>query len=173
MTRPPPAEGVGAVIRNFVCAAPRVVFLVELVEPVELRGIRRGQVHRHVVRWNRLWPASCCRAQNPPSWFHRSHRPVPPKSAKLPAVPPVPPGRLGARRFSSETENVSAATDEYLMKPLSWAYISEQLRAIGVEVPATAPQVSEPAKRTDHAPPSQPDVPRSNHRARLNQLQTR
>ena len=45
------------------------------------------------------------------------------------------------------------------MKPLSWASISEQLRAIGVEVPATAPQVSEPAKRTDHVPPSQPDVP--------------
>ena len=31
-------------ICNYVCAAPRVVFLVEPVEPVELRGIRRGQV---------------------------------------------------------------------------------------------------------------------------------
>ena len=31
-------------IRNFVCAAPQVVFPVELVEPVELRGIRRGHV---------------------------------------------------------------------------------------------------------------------------------
>ena len=45
------------------------------------------------------------------------------------------------------------------MKPLSWASISEQLRAIGVEVPITAPQRSEPAMRTDHVPPSQPDVP--------------
>jgi DNA polymerase-1 len=45
------------------------------------------------------------------------------------------------------------------MKPLSWASISEQLRAIGVEVPVTAPQGSEPATRTDHVPPSQPDLP--------------
>jgi hypothetical protein len=29
---------------NFVCGAPWVVFPVGLVEPVELRGIRRGQV---------------------------------------------------------------------------------------------------------------------------------
>ena len=31
-------------ICNFVCAAPWVVFPVGLVEPVELRGIRRGHV---------------------------------------------------------------------------------------------------------------------------------
>ncbi len=31
-------------ICNFVCAAPPVVFPVGLVVPVELRGIRRGQV---------------------------------------------------------------------------------------------------------------------------------
>ena len=31
-------------ICNYVCAAHWVVFPVELVEPVELRGIRRGQV---------------------------------------------------------------------------------------------------------------------------------
>ena len=44
------------------------------------------------------------------------------------------------------------------MTPLSWASISEQLRAIGVEVPVTAPQGSEPATRTDSVPPSQPEV---------------
>jgi hypothetical protein len=32
------------VICNFVCAAPWVVFPVGLVEPVELRGIRRSHV---------------------------------------------------------------------------------------------------------------------------------
>ena len=31
-------------ICNFVCAAHWVVFPVELVEPVELRGVRRGHV---------------------------------------------------------------------------------------------------------------------------------
>ena len=40
------------------------------------------------------------------------------------------------------------------MTALSWASISEQLRTIGVEVPATAPQGSEPAPRTDPVPPS-------------------
>ena len=53
------------------------------------------------------------------------------------------------------------------MRPLSWASISEQLRAIGVEVPVTAPQgTSDPAPRTDHVPPpSQPDVPPPQQRA--------
>jgi hypothetical protein len=32
------------VICNYVCAAHWVVFPVELVEPVELRGVRRGHV---------------------------------------------------------------------------------------------------------------------------------
>ena len=36
-------------ICNFVCAAPWVVFPVGLVEPVELRGIRRG--HVGPARW--------------------------------------------------------------------------------------------------------------------------
>ena len=46
------------------------------------------------------------------------------------------------------------------MTALSWASISEQLRAIGVEVPVTAPTGDgEPAARTDPVPPSQPDVP--------------
>jgi hypothetical protein len=45
------------------------------------------------------------------------------------------------------------------MKPLSWASISEQLRAIGVEVPVAASQGSEPSTPTDRALPSQPDVP--------------
>ena len=45
------------------------------------------------------------------------------------------------------------------MTALSWASISEQLRAIGVEVPVTAPQGSEPATRTEPVPPSPPDVP--------------
>ena len=38
------AEGVGAVTCNFGCAASWVVFPVGLVEPVELRGIRRANV---------------------------------------------------------------------------------------------------------------------------------
>jgi DNA polymerase I len=45
------------------------------------------------------------------------------------------------------------------MKPLSWASISEQLRAIGVEVPVAAPHGGEQATCADHVPPSQPDVP--------------
>ena len=53
------------------------------------------------------------------------------------------------------------------MTPLSWASISEQLRAIGVEVPVTAPQGSEPATRTDSVPPSQPEVPPVQQPARM------
>ena len=45
------------------------------------------------------------------------------------------------------------------MTALSWASISDQLRAIGVEVPVTAPDSSEPAPRTDSRPPSPLDVP--------------
>ena len=39
------------------------------------------------------------------------------------------------------------------MTALSWASISEQLRAIGVEVPVTAPQGNGDPARTDHVPP--------------------
>ena len=43
---------------------------------------------------------------------------------------------------------------------ISSASVSEQLRAIGVDVPVTAPQVNgHPAARTDRTPPAQPDVP--------------
>src|SRR5215471_7734455 len=46
------------------------------------------------------------------------------------------------------------------MRSLSWASIFEQLRAIGVEVPAKAPQGNDgPAARTEHAPPpSKPNM---------------
>ena len=45
------------------------------------------------------------------------------------------------------------------MTALSWTSISEQLRAIGVEVPATAPQRNgDPAAPADHVTP-QPDAP--------------
>ena len=43
---------------------------------------------------------------------------------------------------------------------ISSASVSEQLRAIGVDVPVTAPQVNgHPAARTDRTPPAQPDMP--------------
>ena len=46
------------------------------------------------------------------------------------------------------------------MNALSWASIAEQLRAIGVEVPSTAPPENDgPAAHTDHVAPRQPDVP--------------
>ena len=46
------------------------------------------------------------------------------------------------------------------MNALSWAAISEQLRAIGVEVPETAPQGNGDASgRTDQVPPSPSEVP--------------
>jgi ribonuclease D len=46
------------------------------------------------------------------------------------------------------------------MNALSWASISEQLRAIGVEVPVTAPQeIGDVAARIDCVAPAQPDVP--------------
>src|SRR6516164_8870 len=52
------------------------------------------------------------------------------------------------------------------MGSLSWTSIFEQLRAIGVEVPATVPPADDrPAARPEHAsPPSKPaiaDAPRS------------
>ena len=45
------------------------------------------------------------------------------------------------------------------MNALSWASISEQLRAIGVEVPVTAPQGSDLPRLPITYRPSQPDVP--------------
>jgi hypothetical protein len=45
------------------------------------------------------------------------------------------------------------------VRPLSWVSVSEQLRAIGVEVPIAAPPEGRPATRNDHVPPAQPDVP--------------
>ena len=46
------------------------------------------------------------------------------------------------------------------MSALSWATISEQLRAIGVEVPVTAPQGNgDASQRTDQVPQSQSEVP--------------
>jgi hypothetical protein len=46
------------------------------------------------------------------------------------------------------------------MNALSWAAISEQLRAIGVEVPVTAPQGNgDASERTDQVPPFPSDVP--------------
>ena len=60
------------------------------------------------------------------------------------------------------------------MKPLSWASISEQLRAIGVEVPVTAPQgtASLPRAPITYRPPNLM-CRRSSHPARISQLQTR
>jgi hypothetical protein len=45
------------------------------------------------------------------------------------------------------------------VQPLSWASISEQLRAIGVEVPIAASLEGRPAPRNDHVPPSRHDLP--------------
>ena len=58
---------------------------------------------------------------------------------------------------------------------ISWASVSEQLRAIGVDVPVTAPQVNgPPAARTDHVPPPNLICRRSSGRhAPISQLKTR
>jgi DNA polymerase-1 len=58
-----------------------------------------------------------------------------------------------------------------VMRPLSWASISEQLRSIGVELPATAAQGNgDPAARTDPAPPppegAMTEVPLPQHTSR-------
>jgi DNA polymerase-1 len=77
------------------------------------------------------------------------------KAAELPAVPPVPPVTRASRRSSRKNENRRyPVTDEYVMRPLSWPSIFEQLREIGVDVPLTVPpRTDEPAARPDHKPP--------------------
>ena len=90
-------------------------------------------------RWDWLWPGSLpvkifLHGSTGPT--HRSHQNQQ-NSLQYHRFHLVHPE---ARLFSPKTENISVATDEHPMKPLSWASISEQLRAIGVEVPATAPQ---------------------------------
>jgi hypothetical protein len=98
------------VICNFVCVASWVVFPAGLVEPVELHGIQRGHVGpARGTGGTAVGRAPDAQVKILPVWFHQSHRSVPPKSTKLPAVPPVPRSPGAARRPRSNESTLTGS----------------------------------------------------------------
>ena len=130
------------------------------MEPVELRGIRRG--HRGPARGTGGTGAHAAHTAEERIWLvgstgptdrFRQNRQNCLQYYRFHLVFPKRDGSLAREKC------LCSVTDEHLMNALSWASIAEQLRAIGVEVPVTVPPGNgDPAAHTDHVVPSQPDV---------------